>query len=158
MKVFGKVIVAAGGWMVAAAVPAVALNVGPIDHAATTTECAACHMAFPSELLPLRSWQALMADLPHHFGEDASLAPDVQADILHYLSKNAADTSDNAKTRKLLRGLADTLTPLRITEMPWWKRAHHEISPTRYARPEVKSAANCTACHKGADKGEFYED
>jgi hypothetical protein len=142
----------------AATQPAGALNVGPIDHAATTAECAACHMAFPSELLPLRSWQALMGDLSHHFGEDASLAPGVQADILDYLVKNSADTSDNQKTRRLLRGLADNVTPLRVTEMPWWKRSHNEVSAKRYTRPEIKSAANCVACHRGADKGEFYEE
>jgi Dihaem cytochrome c len=151
-------IVLAAGLMIAATRPAGALNVGPIDHAATTAECAACHMAFPSELLPQRSWQALLGDLSHHFGEDASLAPEVQADILNYLVKNSADTSDNQKARRLLRGLADNLTPLRVTEMPWWKRSHSEVSAKRYTRPEIKSAANCVACHRGADKGEFYEE
>ena len=143
---------------IAVATPAGALSLGPVDHPATAKECAACHMVFPPQLLPARSWTALMGDLGNHFGEDASVAPDVQADITAFLTANAADAPANKKIRGLLRGLKDADVPLRITETPWWTRSHHEISPKWYAKPEIKTAANCAACHRGADQGEFHED
>ena len=143
---------------IAAAVPASALSTGTVDHPATAKECSACHMVFPPQLLPARSWTALMADLGNHFGEDASLAPDVQADIEAFLTANAADAPANKGIRGLLRGLKDTDVPLRITETPWWTRSHNEISPKWYAKPEIKTAANCAACHRGANQGEFHED
>ena len=46
----------------------------PVADATVAKECGACHMVFPPQLLPARSWQKLMADLSSHFGEDASLA------------------------------------------------------------------------------------
>ncbi len=59
----------------------------------TRTECSACHMAYPAALLPARSWTALMADLPNHFGEDASLDEASRGQIESYLVANAADSS-----------------------------------------------------------------
>ena len=32
-----------------------------------------------------------------------------------------------------------------------------EINPAVWQRASVKSAANCMACHSGADKGDFNE-
>src|SRR5258707_12423348 len=46
----------------------------PVDHAATIKECGACHLVFPPQMLPTRSWQKLMGDLKAHFGQDASIA------------------------------------------------------------------------------------
>lgn len=138
---------------------AMAVDFGPIDHPATAKECAACHMAYQAQFLPARSWTALMGDLGNHFGEDASLAPDVQADILNYLAANAADApATTSRIRGLMRGMTDQDTPLRITEMPWWKRAHHEIGAAVYKRPQIKFAGNCIACHKAADQGVYQEE
>jgi hypothetical protein len=36
-------------------------------------ECAACHMAFPPNALPAKSWKTMMENLQGHFGEDASM-------------------------------------------------------------------------------------
>lgn len=119
-------------------------------------ECSACHMAFQPQFLPARSWQAVMGDLANHFGEDASLAPDVAADITAYLVANAGD----AKGAR--RGWAGRIpaaeTPLRITETPGWIRKHRgEVSPSAFTSARVKSKSNCVACHAGAEKG-YYED
>ena len=56
-------------------------RVPPVDHQATIKECAACHMAFPPQMLPARSWEALMGDLANHFGENAQLDAAAAADI-----------------------------------------------------------------------------
>jgi hypothetical protein len=50
-------------------------------------------------------------------------------------------------------------TPLRITETYSWRRAHRkELWEDAFAKPNVKSKANCVACHKDAAKGNFGDD
>ena len=39
----------------------------------TKAECSACHIAYPPRMLPVASWEALMAGLKTHFGEDDEL-------------------------------------------------------------------------------------
>ena len=129
----------------------------PIDHAATVKECGACHLVFPPQMLPTRSWQKLMGDLKAHFGEDASLADALRADIAAYLVGHAADAKGAKNTKRYLRGLAGDATPLRITDTPFWQRAHGEVSASQFTTVAVKSPANCLACHKQADRGDFSE-
>jgi cytochrome c551/c552 len=129
----------------------------PIDHAATLKECAACHMAYPPQMLPARSWQKIMGNLADHFGEDASLAEPVRDDILSYLTAHAADAPGTTQGSRFLRGLDAGTTPLRISQMPFWTRAHSEVAASDFAAPAVKSPANCVACHHTATKGEFGE-
>lgn len=125
----------------------------PITHEATLKECAACHMAFQPQLLPARSWDALMKGLDDHFGENAGLAPEVAADITAYLTAHAAD--GRSKT-KWMRGISAGDTPLRITETPYWVRKHRrEVSEADLRK--AGSKANCVACHRGADQG-YYDD
>ena len=69
----------------------------------------------------------------------------------------AADSAESDEGRMFIRKLKATDTPLRITEMPFWIRAHHELSQAAFTRPDIKSAANCQACHRTADKGEYFE-
>jgi hypothetical protein len=118
------------------------------------TECASCHLAYPAHLLPKRSWQIIMATLPDHYGDDASLSPAVQGDILAYLSGNSAVNND-----RMLRRVAVDKTPLRITELPYFKGKHREI-PERMVKdnPKISSFSQCDSCHKGAAKGQFDED
>jgi Dihaem cytochrome c len=133
------------------------LRLPAIDHPATQKECGACHLAFPPQFLPIRSWDKIMGDLGNHFGEDATLSPELQAGIISYLQANAADAPSSKYAKLMLRGVQNDATPLRITELPYWIRAHSEVSAKTFARPEILSAVNCKACHKTADKGEFYE-
>lgn len=116
----------------------------------TAQQCSACHMAYPAQMLPSRSWLALMSDLSHHFGEDASLSDQDRTTITAYLTTHAADGLAGAREgQRFLRGLSPAATPLRITDTPWWRRRHSEISPARFHDPRVKTAANCAACHNG---------
>ena len=48
-------------------------------------ECASCHIAYSPAFLPKASWRRLMGGLDQHFGENASLDPATQADILRFL-------------------------------------------------------------------------
>ena len=126
----------------------------PVTNPAAKEECSACHMAFSAALLPKRSWAKIMSDLSNHFGEDASLDPVLTDEISNWLQANAADTG--GKRQRFLRGVSDNETPMRITELPKWVREHRgEVSKKALAR--AGSLSNCTACHRGAERG-IYED
>ncbi len=128
----------------------------PIQDPVVAQECGACHMAFPPQMLPGKSWDIIMGELSNHFGEDASLDLNTTAHIKEYHLANAADSG--LMSGKFMRGLSKTDAPLRITETPYWIRKHKgEVSQQAWTSPKVKSKANCIACHRGANKG-YYDD
>lgn len=108
-------------------------------------ECGSCHVPYPARGLPASSWRALMGGLDRHFGNDASLAP-AQVDAIR---------------RWLLAGAgarpADPAAPLRLTRAPWFVREHREVPMPLWRSAAVKSATNCAACHRGAERGVFSE-
>ncbi|MGE5450523.1 MAG: diheme cytochrome c [Acidobacteriota bacterium] len=110
-------------------------------------ECAACHMAYPPGMLPAASWQSIMSGLPKHYGSDASLDAASVKKLTAWLTANAA-----ASPRMSARPPQD-----RITQAAWFVRKHDEISASVWKRPSIKSAANCMACHAGAEQGDFNE-
>jgi|APAra7269097559_1048567.scaffolds.fasta_scaffold11363_2 mono/diheme cytochrome c family protein len=125
-------------------------------QAMTEKECGSCHMAYLPQFLPERSWQALMAGLNNHFGENASLDPNTSKVILDYLTQHAADRP--GQDNRFLRGLADSVTPLRISDTPYWIRRHSEIPAEVFTHPKVQSKSNCGACHQDAAKGGFEDE
>lgn len=108
-------------------------------------ECGGCHAPYPAYGLPAASWRGLMDGLDRHFGTDASLVPAQAATIRGWLVANAG-------TRP-----ADRAAPLRITRMRWFLHEHDEVPAALWRSPAVKSPANCTACHRGADRGAYSE-
>jgi hypothetical protein len=134
-----------------------AMTVPKIEHAATLKECGACHMVYSPQLLPQRSWDAIMSHLDDHFGEVATLDEPTRLDVLSYLLANAIDAPGSKAGDRLLRGVRPDEVPQRVTDLPWFKRRHGEVNFTNIKSTPVKSASNCIGCHKTADKGEFYE-
>jgi Dihaem cytochrome c len=120
-------------------------------------ECASCHIAYAPAFLPKASWQRLMGGLDNHFGENASLDPATQADILRYLEANAADAGSSRMGNRVMRMAAND-APLRITETRWFVRKHDEVPRATWSRKSVGSAANCAACHRQAEQGRFDDD
>ncbi len=118
-------------------------RIAPATHAATLEECGECHLAFPPALLPAGSWRKIMAGLGDHFGEDASLEPALAAEIERYLVRNAGRRGDGSI--------------LRISEQRWF-RHEHDFAKSVWQRPEIRSPANCEACHQGAARGWFEDD
>jgi len=121
-------------------------------------ECSACHFAYPAGFLPARSWDKIMDNLEHHFGENAELSRNERHEIEHYLINHAAEKSSNRFGRHLARSLSEDETPMRITETYYFQRRHHEV-PRRMVQgnPKVRSFANCQSCHTGAEQGNFGE-
>ena len=123
----------------------------PVQPAQTNAkfqqECSTCHLAYSPGLLPAESWRKMMVGLDKHFGSDASLTDQENKEITTFLVNNASN-----------RWSAPT-APLRITETAWFRHKHDgsEISPAVWKNPEVKSPANCGACHTQAERGDFSE-
>lgn len=110
-------------------------------------ECGACHLAFPAALLPAASWQRLMADLPQHFGTDASLDAAHANAIGVWLAANAGSG----------KRAGEAPPEDRITRGAWFVREHREVAAATWKLPAVKGPSHCAACHRGAEQGRFDE-
>jgi mono/diheme cytochrome c family protein len=133
----------------------------PVENKLYKQECGACHFAYQPGLLPGKSWQKLLTHeaLLDHFGEDADLDQESLKEIYDYALANAAEKSYHKRSRKIAISTAEGEPPLRITEVRYIKRKHHEI-PDKMIRgnKKVKSLSNCNACHTQAADGVFDED
>jgi mono/diheme cytochrome c family protein len=134
----------------ALAAPARADNLAVPQLPAYQQECASCHLAYPPGLLPAASWQRLMANLPKHFGTDASLDAPTLKTLSAFLAANAGSYKKVAR---------DPSPPPddRISRSAWFVREHREIDRATWQRPSIGSPANCAACHTGAAQGGFSE-
>ena len=116
--------------------------------AAYTQECASCHAAYPPGMLPKRSWQRLMGGLDRHYGSDASLDTKTLQQIDTWLQAHAGT----------YKRVVEEPPEDRITRSAWFERKHRKIDAAVWKLASVKSAANCAACHSGADRGRFDDD
>jgi hypothetical protein len=121
-------------------------------------ECGSCHMLYPSGLLPARSWTAMMGGLKDHFGENASLDPAAKEKLTSFLTENAADRSDQRRSRKIAQSIPQKDSPLRFTETRYFQHKHDDVSAAVWKRKAIGSPANCVACHGRAEQGIFSED
>jgi nitrate/TMAO reductase-like tetraheme cytochrome c subunit len=110
------------------------------------TECGSCHVAFPPGLLNKADWQKTMARLDKHFGTDASVDAKAHQSILGYLERNAGS-----------RNAPQAAAEPRITATNWFKKEHREVPGSVWKDSRVKTAANCVACHSGAEQGRYGE-
>lgn len=110
-------------------------------------ECGACHLAYPPAFLPAASWRALFAGLDRHFGEDASVEPEIRAFLERWVVERSAP--ERRPSREPF---------LRITDLPWFRDEHDEVPSDAAARPSIRSLSNCGACHPGAERWDFEED
>lgn len=135
------------------------VGVAPVNNEMYAQECGACHFSYQPGLLPAKSWDLMMSNLSDHFGDNAALDAKDQKTITDYLVKNAADRSKHKRSTRIMRTLKGKEVPLRISELPYIIRQHHEI-PLRLieGNSEVGSLSNCTACHMKAEEGIYEEN
>jgi hypothetical protein len=117
-------------------------------------ECGGCHFALPPSLATAATWQAVMAHLDDHFGEDASLPPAVAAKLRDYLAANSAEHWDTLPAVRLSQRI-DPTQPLRITATGFWRRMHDDIPAEVFADRQVGGRTQCSACHADAASGRF---
>jgi len=128
----------------------------PVNNPTYKEECGDCHFAYQPELLPAVSWTKILTNLDDHFGESIELDDDSRKAISDYLNSNSAEYSSAKRAVKIMRSLGNQV-PLRITDIPYIREKHHEISPNVLNRESIGSLSNCVACHTTAEKG-IYED
>ena len=136
-------------------------GVEPVNNELYQEECGACHFAYQPGLLPERSWVKIMSNksLLDHFGEDVSFEDKgVLNELVSYLKNNASDKSSYSRSRKILRSIGSNETPMRVSETTYIVRKHREISDHLIEQEVVGSLANCSACHNGAERGDFDDD
>jgi hypothetical protein len=129
----------------------------PVTDPVVKEECGSCHLVFAPSMLPASSWTRMMGDLKNHFGDDASVEPAIAKRITEYLTSNAADTGGNRYSGKLLRGVSTSNAPLRITELPKWVSEHRKVPAWEWKHKDVRTKANCAACHLDAQQG-YYDE
>ena len=157
-----------GGWAVLIAGSIVAVVGGTIAHfsmqpaigmpstaltASYARECGACHTPHHPSLAPAATWHGIVGGLDEHFGDNASLAPEIAAEIGAYLSANAAERWDSPAANLLLQPAA--AEPLRITATAGWRHIHRGVAETTFAIKAVGGRVNCANCHRDADSGRF---
>jgi len=116
----------------------------PVDNATYQSECGSCHVAYPPAMLGAGTWRGIMRGLDRHFGTDASLGDPARARVEAYLEAGAGPARREVAT-------------LRISDSSWFRKEHDEIGAATWRSAAVKSPANCGACHRQADRGDFGE-
>jgi Dihaem cytochrome c len=111
------------------------------------SECGSCHVAYPARLLDAGSWRRLMLGLDLHFGSDASLDEPTRRDIQSDLERGAARSARGGFSAR----------DGRISSTSWFRHEHDEVPPGAWRHEKIKSAANCAACHTGAEAGDYSE-
>lgn len=119
----------------------------PPPPARYVEECGSCHLAYPARMLGASSWRAVLAGLESHFGSDATVAPEALEEIRAYLIAGARSKETATGSGPLLR----------ITETAWFRHEHPKPGARVWAHPDVKSPANCGACHREAEAGSYGE-
>lgn len=145
-------------------------DIAPVTNKVYQQECGSCHMAYQPGLLPADAWAEIMTPkaLADHYGDDASLAEPVRADITNYLTTHAANHAPQIRARAFavpneagttVNQSNQTSALPRISTTYYFQRKHDEI-PARLVKgnPDVGSFSQCNKCHANADKGIYNED
>jgi mono/diheme cytochrome c family protein len=115
-------------------------------------ECAACHMLYVPGLLPADAWRQQMATLDDHYGSNATLDPELERQILDFLVRALA------VNRLPVEPSPTPGEPPRISQTRWFEHKHDEVSEAKFRREAVGGRANCVACHRDAERGDFDDD
>jgi cytochrome b len=119
---------------------------------AWTRECGSCHLAYPSTLLPTRSWDRMLREQGEHFGEDLSLSPGVVRSLLEEARGNH---SAPWAAWRLAHSAPSGESPQRITELGFWRHAHRRLPESAFKQPVSAGRHDCESCHLDAASGIF---
>jgi hypothetical protein len=129
----------------------------PVTDPTYKDNCGGCHFAYQPELLPSASWKKILDGVDDHFRESIDLDQQTKSVILDYLDRNSAEHSTANRAGKIMRSLHGQ-APTRITEIPYIREKHRELSPKVFEREAIGSLSNCIACHTTAEKGIYDDD
>jgi hypothetical protein len=131
-------------------------DVGPNTSPTYEKECGGCHFPYQPGWLPERSWRKLMSSLREHFGENATLKPELHDAVQAYLVQGSADQGRSERSREILQAIPKDATPLSITQVLYVGGIHGGfLDPAFRGEPQVKTLAQCSTCHQKAARGWF---
>ena len=116
-------------------------------------ECGGCHLAYSPALLPAASWERMMKEQAEHFGEDLSLSPNVAKALL---DEARADRTSTWAAWKLVHSARAGESPQRISELRFWRHAHHDLPDSAFKPPVAQGRHDCESCHLDAASGIFH--
>lgn len=131
-------------------------EVKPVNNELYKKECASCHFGYQPGLLPKASWEHIFATLDKHYGVDASLdEKDANALKQYALANSSESAMEYKRSAKLTKSLEPGVLYTSITQIPYHKHKHEDLKPWMWEQKEVRTLANCSACHKKASDGVF---
>ena len=116
-------------------------------------ECGECHVAYPPNLLPSRSWVRTLAEQSAHFGEDLSLSEKTLHALRAYADARLPATDWAGAS--IAAGIDPGSAPLRITETEFWIGEHSRIESHEYSKERNTARHQCEGCHLDVDSGIF---
>jgi len=132
-------------------------SVGAVEDPTYKEQCGACHFVYQPALLPSGSWHKIISNLEDHNGNNVAIEEAAKNTIAEYLTNNAAENSSGELATLITQSLLGE-TPMRITEIPYIRRKHHDIPKDVFQRESVGSSSNCVACHFTAEQGIYDDD
>ena len=115
-------------------------------------ECGSCHIAYAPYLLPKKAWANLMDGLENHFGDDASLEETDFEGIASFLNAHSSEAYESF----FKANLADeNESEIAISKYKFYEKAHETLPQGLFKAPNIKSKANCNACHEDGEQGFF---
>ena len=93
-----------------------------------------------------------MGDLQNHFGDDASLDEPEFTDISSFLNANA---SERYETQFKANLASENIGEIAISKYKFYQNAHENLPQSLFKSPQIKSKANCNACHEDGELGFF---
>ena len=121
-------------------------------------ECAtACHEGFHPALLTEVSWRRVAASFDDHFGEELNLDKAERQEILAFLIASSAEKRKSEVSMQALLSTNKNNAPIRVTETLFWQKVHSKLDKKLFLRDNIRTVANCKACHMDADGG-LFED
>lgn len=78
-------------------------------------------------------------------------------EIRAFLKSNSAEKHLSEVSLRILLSIKDGKAPIRTTERLFWKNTHSKLDKSIFLRDNIRSVANCKACHMDVDGG-LFED
>ena len=72
--------------------------------------------------------------------------------ILDFLVKNSAELSTTKASYRFLNSIGDK-DIIALSKTKFWEKKHRDIPKELFKHKEIKSKANCKACHSDIEKG-----
>jgi len=149
-ELIGRLLVLLGSVVLCGVVLGAPRTFPTVTDTAYRKEGGTCHMAFPPQLMPARSWRGVMGSLDAHFGDSAQLDTPTHRAISDYLATNAADGANNAESIAIMASIDGGATPDRISKVDHFGES---IELNAEVNARLREYLNANAADKVPERG-----